>query len=294
LDGCPPDAVKEVVRNHQFAPRRIGGEREMIESSSLKAAKEELRQRNGNLQDQTEQTGHLDTAKVVLDERLRMETSVSEQLRRLSAHVLEQQDEERQSIATELHEVTAQNVCAIDIHLASLQQRRSSSEVKFILAKCHTLCEQSLEQILTFAHRLHPPILDLFGLAACLRQYIADFMKRNHIHVEFETGPEIGRLPLKMETHLFRVAQEGLSNILRHSGSLNAMVRLERQADEVILEIEDFGRGMSATAAAASGGAGMTGLGILGVQERLRKIGGRLEVRSSYQGTMLTASVRLS
>jgi signal transduction histidine kinase len=295
LDGCPPDAVKEVVRNHQFAPRRIAREREMIESSSLKAAKEELRQRNGNHQDQTEQTGHLDTAKVVLDECLRMETSVSEQLRRLSAHVLEQQDEERRSIATELHEVTAQNVCAIDIHLASLQQRRSSSEVKFILAKCHTLCEQSLEQILTFAHRLHPPILDLFGLAACLRQYIEEFMKQNHIHVEFETGPEIGRLPMEMDTHLFRIAQEGLSNILRHSGSLNAIVRLERQTDRVILEIEDFGRGMPASAAAAvSGGAGEVGLGILGMQERLRKIGGRLEVRSSNQGTMLTASVRLS
>jgi signal transduction histidine kinase len=126
-----------------------------------------------------------------------------------------------------------------------------------------------------------------------LRQYIEGFMKQNRIHVEFETGPEIGLLPMEMETHLFRVAQEGLSNILRHSGSLNAIVRLERQADEVTLEIEDFGRGMPATAA-ASGSTGEAGLGILGMQERLRKIGGRLEVRSSYQGTMLTASVRLS
>jgi two-component system, sensor histidine kinase PdtaS len=295
LDGCPADAVKEVVRNHQFAPGRIAGERDLIERSSLKAAKEELRQRNGDLQGQTEQTAHLDTAKVTLNERLRMKTSVSEQLRRFSAHVLEQQDEERRRIGAELHEVTAQNVSAIAIYLASLQRRSSwPSEVKSILAKCHALCDHSLEQILTLAHRLHPPILDTLGLAACLRQYIQDFMQQNHIHVEFETGPEIGRLPLEMETHLFRVAQEGLSNILRHSGSLNAMVRLERQADEVILEIEDFGRGMSATAAAASGGARMVGLGILGVQERLRKIGGRLEVRSSHQGTMLTASVRHS
>lgn len=295
LDGCPADAVKEVFRNHQFAPGRIAGERKMIESSSFKAAKEALRQ-NCDLQDQTAQTAHLDTAKVVtLNERLRMETSVSEQLRRFSAHVVEQQDEERRRIGAELHEVTAQNVSAIAIYLASLQRRSSwPSEVKFILEKCHALCDHSLEQILTLAHRLHPPILDTLGLAACLRQYIQDFMQQNHIHVEFETGSEIGRLPLKMETHLFRVAQEGLSNILRHSGSLNAMVRLERQADEVILEIEDFGRGMSATAAAASGGAGMIGLGIFGVQERLRKIDGRLEVRSSHQGTMLTASVRLS
>jgi len=296
LDGCPADAVLEVVRNHQIALGRIAGEWEMIESSSLKVAREELGRLNANLQDQTEQTGHLDTAKAILNERLRMATSVSDQLRRLSTHLLEQQDEERRWIAAQLHEVTAQNVSAMAFHLASLRQRRSwPSGLKFMLAKCHTLCEQSLEQILTLSHLLHPPMLDRLGLATCLRGYIEDFRQRNHIHVEFETGPEIGRLPLEMETHLFRVAQEGLSNILRHSGSLNAIVRLERQADQVILQIEDFGRGMPANATAAvSGGAGKVGLGILGMQERLRRIGGRLEIRSSNQGTMLTASVRLS
>lgn len=258
--------------------------------------KEELRRLDGNLQGQTEQTGHLDTAKAILNERLRMETSVSEQLQRLAAHVLEQQDEDRRWIAGELHEVTAQNVAAMAFYLASLQQSKSwPSGVKFTLAKIHTLCEQSLEQILALSRLLHPPTLDVLGLAACLSEYIEDFVKRNHIHVQFETGPEIERLPLKMETHLFRVAQEGLSNILRHSGSLNAIVRLERQANQVILQIEDFGQGMSATATAAvSGAAGEVGLGILGLQERLLKIGGRLEIRSSNQGTMLTASVRLS
>jgi signal transduction histidine kinase len=106
---------------------------------------------------------------------------------------------------------------------------------------------------------------------------------------------EIGRLPLQIETHLFRVAQEGLSNILRHSGSLNAIVRLHRQADEVVLEVEDFGAGITATATAAvSDGAGKGGIGILGMQERLRKIGGQLEIRSNNQGTLLTASIRVS
>jgi len=295
LDGCTADAVLEVVRNHQFALARIAGKREMIGSSSFKIANGELKRLNGNLQDQTEETGHSETAEARLNERLRMETSESERLQRLSANVLEQQDEERRWVATQLHEVTAQNVSAIAIYLASLQQRRSwPSAVEFILAKCHTLCEQSLEQILTLSHLLHPLILDELGLAACLRQYIEQFMKRSRIHVEIETGPEIGRLPLEMETHLFRLAQEGLSNILRHSGSLNAIVRLHRQADQVILQIEDFGRGMPPTAiAAVLGGAGKGGLGILGMQERLRKIGGRLEIRSSNQGTMLTAIIRL-
>jgi len=106
---------------------------------------------------------------------------------------------------------------------------------------------------------------------------------------------DIGRLPLQVETHLFRVAQEGLSNILRHSESLNAVVRLHRQADEVVLEVEDFGAGMTAPAVAAvSDGAGKGGIGILGMQERLRKIGGQLEIRSNNQGTLLTASIRVS
>ena len=266
----------------------------MIKSSSWKATEEDFRELDGHLPEQAEQTGHLDAANGIPSQRRCSETSVSEQLQRFSAHVLEQQDEERRWIAAELHEVTAQNVSAIAILLASLQQRTSwPSEDKFILAKCHTLCEQSLGQILTLSYLLHPPILDELGLAACLRQYIEDFMKRNHIQVEFETGPETARLPLDVETHLFRVAQEGLSNILRHSGSLNAIVRLIRHPDQVILEIEDFGRGMPATTATAgSGGAGEVGLGILGMQERLRKIGGFLAVRSSNQGTILTASVR--
>jgi signal transduction histidine kinase len=261
LDRCTADTVLEVVRNHHAALARITGEWEMIESSNFRG------------------------------------TSVSQQLQRLSADVLEQQDDERRWIANQLHEVTAQNVSAIAIHLAILQQRTSSSSAadKLLLAQCHTLCEQSLEQILTLSHLLHPPVLDELGLAACLRRYVDEFMKQSRIHVELETQMDIGRLPLQVETHLFRVAQEGLSNILRHSGSLNAVVRLHRQADEVVLEVEDFGAGITATATAAvSDGAGKGGIGILGMQERLRKIGGQLEIRSNNQGTLLTASIRIS
>jgi signal transduction histidine kinase len=261
LDGCSSEALLEVVRNHQFTLARIAGQWERIEGSGFSNANGQSRRLNDTL----------------------------------SADVLEQQDDERRWIANQLHEVSAQNVSAIAVYLANLQQSGSwPSAVKFLLAKCHTLCEQSLEQILTLSHLLHPPILDELGLAACLRRYVEDFTKSSRIHVEFETGLDIGRLPLQMETHLFRVAQEGLSNILRHSGSLNAVVRLHRQADQVILQIEDFGGGMPASATAAvSRREGNAGLGILGMQERLRKIGGHLEIRSSNQGTLLTAMIRL-
>jgi signal transduction histidine kinase len=228
-----------------------------------------------------------------VNERPGIESSVSE-LQRLSAHLLGQQDEERRRIATQLHEVTAQNVSALSVYIASLQQRKSA-ERQSILEKCRTLCEQSIEQILALSHELHPPIQDQFGLAMGLQWYITELMKQGHIHIAFEEGPDIGRLPLETETHLFRVAQEGLSNLLCQSESLDAIVRLRRQADQVILEIEDLGSGMPATATAAVlDGACEIGLGILRMQVRLREIGGRLEIRSSDQGTVLTASVRLN
>jgi signal transduction histidine kinase len=215
---------------------------------------------------------------------LPVETPDADQLR-FSAHVLEQHDEDRRWIAGQLHEVTAQNVVAIRLVLESLQQRgRWSSEIRSLISNCHSLCEQSLTQILTLSHLLHPPILDGLGLAACLRQHIFEFTSRSGIQVDFETASDIGRLPQEMETHLFRVAQEGLCNIAQHSGSLEAIVRLERRGDHVILQIEDFGCGLSD----ASGG-----LGIPAMQERLQKLGGRLEMQSSNRGTMLTATAPL-
>lgn len=213
-------------------------------------------------------------------------TSESEQLRHFSALVLQRHDEDRRWIAGQLHEVTAQNVVAIRFYLESLRKQGPwPSEMKSLLAECHALCEQSLQQILALSNLVHPPILDELGLSACLCQYILDFRKRSGIHVDFETRSEIGRLPQEIETHLFRFAQEALTNIALHSGSLTAVVRLKRQADHVILRIEDFGRGMPAGAEA--------GLGILAMQERLQKIDGRLEIRSSNRGTMLAASVRI-
>jgi signal transduction histidine kinase len=265
LERCTAHGVLEVVHNHQGALGRVAGEWKMIESSGLK----------------------------IENQCPGIETSVSE-LQRLSAHLLGQQDQERRWIATQLHEVTAQNVSALSVYLSSLQQRKSA-ERQSILEKCRTLCEQSIEQILALSRELHPPIQDQFGLAMGLQWYITDLMKRNPIHITFEEGPDIGRLPLETETHLFRVAQEGLLNILSQSGSLDAIVRLRREASQVILEIEDFGSGMPATAeAAALGGAGEIGLGILRMRVRLRKIGGCLEIRSSDRGTILRASVRLN
>ena len=294
VDGCTAEAALEVIRNHQMVLGLTAGEREMTECVSFKAAHEDLSRMNDNSHGQMEQAGHLDAAEVMPNERLGSETSVSEQGQRLSALVLEQRDKERRWIAGQLHEVTAQNLASIAFHFARLQHRKSlPSEAKSILEECDSLCRQSLEQVLTLSHLLHPPILDLLGLAACLRLYIRDFMKLSRIPVEFETRSEVGRLRPEVEIHLFRIVQEALSSIDSHSGSLNAIVRLERRSDQVILWVEDFSRGVPAAGTAAMQGAADLGLGILEIKERLRKIGGQLEIRSSNRGTMLTVSVRL-
>lgn len=238
------------------------------------------------ISDVQQDTHRCDVARNQFAMGLPTETSESEQLRNVSALVLQRYDEDRRWIAGQLHEVTAQNVVAIRVYLENLRQRGTwPSEIKVLLASCQSLCEESVEQILTLSKLLHPPILDELGLAACLGQYIADFRKRSGMHVAFEIRSEIGRLPQEKETHLFRVAQERLANISRHSGNLRAIVRLERQADQVLLQIEDFGLDVAADAEAR--------LGILAMRERLKKVGGCLEIRSNNRGTIMAASVRV-
>jgi signal transduction histidine kinase len=264
LNDRSADAMLDVLRTHQFAVAANGESLQRIDTSSFK----------------------------IVQDRQETNSPRSQRLEQLLGDLLEQQDEERRWIASQLHEVTAQNLSAATMYLASLQRDPSGTE--FMAAKSHSLCEQSLDQVLVLSHLLHPLILDELGLVACLRQYIDDFIKRSRIEVEFEFGSDIGRMPTETETHLFRVVQEGLSNILRHSESIRAIVRLNRHDDDLILQIEDFGRGMpSATAAATASGGRKPGLGILRMQERVRKIGGRLEVLSSDQGTLLTITIPL-
>ena len=270
LDGSTADQLLDVVRTHQIAVTRTGGEWETIDSSRFEKAVD-WRTRPANIA-----------------------APQSERLQRLLVHVLENQDAGRKWYAAQLHEVTAQNITAIAKYIDMAQQKRSCpSDVELILAKCQTLCEESIKQVLTLSHLLHPMILDQVGLAPALRRYIQEFIGRTHIQIDFQRSPQIDRLPLEVELHLFRVAQEGLLNIQRHSGSQNGIVRLNRTANLVTLQITDFGRGLpGAPTTVLPGAAAGGGTGILAMQERLRKIGGSLEIRSTNQGTTLTASLK--
>jgi signal transduction histidine kinase len=139
------------------------------------------------------------------------------------------------------------------------------------------------------SYLLHPPELDLLGLVGALRWYVEGFEKRTGIEVRLEIRQNIGRLPSDLETDLFRVVQEALTNIVRHSGSKTAIIRLQKNEAVLILQVEDSGRGLPSMMTDAQ--QGPAGVGIPGMRERLRQHRGSLEINSSSQGTILSGIV---
>jgi PAS domain S-box-containing protein len=225
-------------------------------------------------------------------ERVRSERELLE----LTARLFTLQDEERRRIARELHDGTAQNLFAISINLAQLKQRTTTLDTDSIqlLDECQSLGDQSLKEMRTLSYLLHPPLLDQAGLVSALRWYVEGFSKRSGIYVDVR-AQDIGRLSSEVETALFRIVQESLSNVRRHSGSETASVRLERRMDQVVLEVRDNGRGLPMKDNDEStNDMHDLGVGIPGMRQRLRQLGGRLEIKSDDAGTAVIAIVPLN
>jgi signal transduction histidine kinase len=146
-------------------------------------------------------------------------------------------------------------------------------------------------QVRTIAHLLHPPLLDEVGLASGLRLFLEGFGERSKIKVTLEIPNNFERLPQELETAIFRVVQECLTNIHRHSGSRVAAIRVAREGNEVKLEVRDQGKGMPARPNGASHTHRRMGVGIQGMRERITQLGGRFEIRSGKKGTTVVASV---
>lgn len=222
-------------------------------------------------------------------ERLRAE----QELLNLTARLFTLQDEERRRIARELHDGAAQNLFGITINLGNLDKYKSNPvETSRLIDECQSLAEQSLQEMRTFSYLLHPPILDQAGLALALQWYVEGFTKRSGIYVDLIVLEDIGRLSLEVETALFRIVQESLTNIRRHSGSETASIRLEKKKSEVTLEIADHGTGMPTNGSLDSiESIADLGVGIPGMRQRLRQLGGRLQIESTHQGTTVIAVV---
>jgi signal transduction histidine kinase len=148
-------------------------------------------------------------------------------------------------------------------------------------------------EIRTVTYLLHPPLLDEVGLTAALQGYAQGFNQRTGIQVEIKIPPDFGRLSSEMETTLFRIVQEGLANVHKHSGSRSAVIRLERDATEVRLVLKDRGHGLPWGLDTQDKGFVRFGVGILGMRERAEQLGGRLELASKDGGTRLTVTVPL-
>lgn len=198
-------------------------------------------------------------------------------------HVAE--DAERRRIARELHDTTAQQLAVLKMNLSLLRKNMANPPAQF--DDCLAAADQAIQEIRNFTWLLHPPLLDELGLPRALTDYAAGFARRTGIETVVETGNFSGRLPDAMELALFRVVQESLTNILRHSGSKTAIIRLDRDESEVRLEIQDSGNGMNVAAMKC-------GVGVTGMRERLRMVGGCLEIESDPEGTTVLATVPLA
>jgi signal transduction histidine kinase len=217
-----------------------------------------------------------------------------EDLRRLSGQLLRLQDEERRSIARDLHDSTGQDLVVLATILSQLHASIPSSgrKLRKLASQCQELADRCIREVRTLSYLLHPPMLDEAGLEDAIRHYVDGFSERTGIEVKLQISPRFGRMPPDVEVALFRVVQESLTNIQRHSQSLQAIIQLERIADEVKLEISDKGQGAPRRELTESTGSPFRlGVGIASMHERVRLIGGRLAIESSNSGTSVRATI---
>jgi PAS domain S-box-containing protein len=217
-----------------------------------------------------------------------------EVLRELWLQLSQVQDEERRRLARELHDSTGQKLAALSMTVGLLQDATTAPgrKTEKMFADCLAMIEQCAQEIRTLSYLLHPPLLDELGLAAAIGDYVEGFSKRSGVQVALDAPPDLERLPPEAELALFRVMQESLGNIHRHAGASAVRIHLACDAEQVTLEVSDEGRGMSAeTIRAIETVSGAVGVGIAGMRERLRLLGGRLEIKSGKCGTTVLAII---
>ncbi|HET8921723.1 MAG TPA: PAS domain S-box protein [Candidatus Acidoferrum sp.] len=217
-------------------------------------------------------------------------------LHQLSTRLLQLQDEERRRLGRELHDSLAQTVLAVNLNLAqALQSSDSFSErSRHALAEGRRLLQEMSQEIRTLSYLLHPPLLDELGLVSAIKEYADGFSQRSGIALDLDLPDGFGRLPQDTETALFRIVQESLSNIQRHSGSEAARISLRGGAANVELEVSDQGKGMGdSTGDLGIGRRARLGVGILGMRERMTQLGGKLDINSGPSGTTVRATIPL-
>jgi signal transduction histidine kinase len=221
----------------------------------------------------------------------RVANESEESLRRLTARLLQLQDLERRKFSRELHDSLGQYLAGVKMNLEMFVTRRDES----LLAEAVQLLNQAIAETRTISHLLHPPLLDEAGLSSAARWYLEGFAQRSGIEVKVDMPEDTGRLPKPVALGLFRVLQESLTNIHRHSGSTKAEVSLEISPDRAALKVRDYGKGIAPEMLDGLRTKGTNaGVGLAGMRERIRQLGGRLHIQSCAPGTLISVSMPLS
>jgi PAS domain S-box-containing protein len=220
--------------------------------------------------------------------------NAEEALRKLSGRLLGIQDQERRRIARELHDSLGQYLAALKIALELLNTTPPERN-KALISECTDIVEKSIAETRTLSHLLHPPLLDEAGFASAASWFVTGFSQRSGIPVSLELPEDLPRLSEAVEIALFRVLQESLTNVHRHSQAKTAEIKVEVDAEEISMEVSDHGRGMPEHVLRQLRGDGTKlGVGLAGMRERIHELGGAFDVSSDQNGTTVRASVPLS
>jgi signal transduction histidine kinase len=255
----------------------------------LKTAHEELARRQKALQVFSSQ----------LEDRVAERTvelkHAEDSARQLGGQVLRMQDDERKRIARELHDSLGQTAALLNLNLGRLGVPANLTQTQTeILSDTRQLAQGLVQEVRTISHLLHPPLLEEMGLPSALTWYVEGFSKRSEIATNVELDPDFGRLPPECEIAIFRIVQEALTNVHRHSGSKRATVRLCATPGEVQVAISDEGKGVPIEKRRTFASGGAMGVGLRGMRERVAQLGGVMDLRSSAGGTTVTATFPLS
>ena len=268
-----------------------------LETNERQRAEEALRKPHSELEQRVaERTVALSQALAKVESEVAERKEAEERLRHLSARLITLQDEERRHIARDLHDTTGQTLAATKMILATLQRAGAAvPEVSRLADELNVLIDEASKEIRTTSYLLHPPLLDESGIASAAQWFVEGFAKRSGIAVHCDIPDGMGRLSRNWELALFRVLQECLTNIHRYSQASTAGVRLRLDDGKLMFEVTDNGRGIAEDRLRQLHGSdGNAGVGIAGMRERIRELGGQFKMDSGKNGTIVSVVIPLS